>query len=122
MVVVSAGARGSPSSEAGEESRIGMMHPDGSGWRLLNIPLGGISGPVLPPDRKRVAYWRGVARPPGLKTFAADHDVYEYDMTSGRETLFAGPFEFFDKTGILRSEERRVGKGCVRPCRSRWER
>src|SRR3546814_8962393 len=66
MVVVSAGARGSPSSEAGEESRIGMMHPDGSGWRLLNIPLGGISGPVLSPDRKRVAYWRGVADRKGV--------------------------------------------------------
>ncbi|WP_281824722.1 hypothetical protein [Sphingobium sp. BS19] len=115
MVVVSAGARGSPSSEAGEESRIGMMHPDGSGWRLLNIPLGGISGPVLSPDRKRVAYWRGVARPPGSKTFAADHDVYEYDMTSGRETLFAGPFEFFEKTGIIYLSPDRLLLGAYGP-------
>jgi len=115
MVVATSAAQGSAPSDAAEDSRIGMMHPDGSGWRLLNEPLGGISGPVVSPDGKRVAYWRGVPRPPGSKTFAADHNVYEYDMTSGQETLFAGPFDFFEKTGIIYLSADRLLLGAYGP-------
>src|SRR3546814_13205433 len=35
-------------------------------------------------------------------------------------TLTILGFPNLSRPGILRSEERRVGKECVRPCRSRW--
>src|SRR3546814_14857463 len=33
---------------------------------------------------------------------------------------FGGPFNDADQLNRIRSEERRVGKECVRTCRSRW--
>src|SRR3546814_15878028 len=49
--------------------------------------------------------------------FPAHVEHYEAFQKQGTLLSF-GPFEDIVKNG--RSEERRVGKECVRPCRSRW--
>ena len=53
------------------------------------------------------------------------HQAYVHKILTGRRDEFSGLRQFnglagFPKESESRSEERRVGKECLRRCRSRW--
>lgn len=80
---------------------IVLMNVDGSGLRVLPIPQGFVERPALSPDETKVAYWRAAkARPPGRKTWLTDFDLWEFDLTSDENRLFAGKHEFFLVKGV----------------------
>src|SRR3546814_15876599 len=51
---------------------------------------------------------------------AYDNDMPMLHLFGGANLDFAIMGEFFRRSGMIRSEERRVGKECVSTCRSRW--
>ncbi len=78
-----------------------LMGVDGSDLRVLPIPKGFVKRPALSPDGTKVAYWRAAtARPPGAKTWLADFDLWEFDLASGENRLFAGEHRFFLANGV----------------------
>src|SRR3546814_18539020 len=55
------------------------------------------------------------------RTYRVDSDSTHSPMFHQVEGLWiAEDISFADLKGVYRSEERRVGKECVSPCRSRW--
>jgi len=67
--------------------------------------------PVMSIDETLVAYWRATLRPPGSKTFSSNFDVWEVNLNTGQDNLFAGPFSFFERTNLqyLSQDEMLVG-------------
>src|SRR3546814_2378849 len=60
------------------------------------------------PERR----WAGVADGPGLRDF-----LFDCRHSAGARGRSRAPDR---PAGVVRSEERRVGKECVSTCRSRW--
>lgn len=82
-------------------SEIVLMNIDGSGLRVLPIPKGFVKQLAMSPDETKVAYWRAAkARQPGAKTWLTDFDLWEFDMASGDNRLFAGMHRFFLADGV----------------------
>ncbi|MGO9147825.1 MAG: hypothetical protein ACLQDF_15820 [Desulfomonilia bacterium] len=81
--------------EAEESAEIAFMKSDGTDFKVLNLSHGFKYSPIISNDDSKVAYWRGPLRPPHSKTLAIHLDIWEVDLNIGTDTLFAGPFEFF---------------------------
>lgn len=75
---------------------IAIMKTDGTDFRVLKLNPGFKHAPVLSNDDSKVAYWRGSLRPPHSKSLASFFDIWEVDLKTGSDTLFAGNFEFFE--------------------------
>ena len=68
---------------------------------MLPIPKGFVKRPAMSPDGTKVAYWRAATtRPPGARTWLADFDLWEFDLASGENRLFAGEHRFFLANGV----------------------
>ncbi len=79
------------------ESELVVLRIDGSDIRVLPTPKGRVKSPVMSPDESKIAYWiSGRTRPPGEKTIFMDFDIREFDLASGRDALFTGPYRFFE--------------------------
>ncbi len=82
-------------------AEIAIMNKDGSGFQTLPIPKGILVTATFSPDGKKIAYWVGkTVRSPGSKTWVADFDVREFDLSSRHDRLFSGPFNFFGINSI----------------------
>src|SRR3546814_11882770 len=87
---------------------IGTLHHR----RIGNIQLGGI----------RILYRRSHGRPLSINlsssncTLGSQYELYH----AIQPARFPSAIARRRKRGLLRSEERRVGKECVSTCRSRW--
>src|SRR3546814_16734808 len=60
----------------------------------------------------------GTAKPTSAERAAVPHHLL--DVVEPGEGMDAARFAALADAAIARSEERRVGKECVRKCRSRW--
>ncbi len=78
------------------DPEIAIMKTDGTDFRALKLSSGYKHGPILSNDDSKIAYWRGALRPPHSKSLASFFDIWEVDLKTGSDTLFAGNFEFFE--------------------------
>ncbi len=84
-----------------QTSEIAVMNKDGSQFHLLPIAKGIIVNASFSPDEKKIAYWIGkTIRKPSSKSLVADFDVREFDLTTGQDRLFAGPFNFTEISNL----------------------
>ena len=79
-----------------DNPEIVIMKTDGTDFRALKLNPGYKHGPILSNDDSKIAYWRGALRPPHSKSLASKLDIWEFDLKTGADTLFAGHFEFFE--------------------------
>jgi len=94
-----------------ENAEIVLMKTDGTGFKVLQLAKGDKVAPIMSQDEMRVAYWRATLRPPGSKTFSSNFDVWEVNLNTGQDNLFAGPFSFFERSNLqyLSQDEMLVG-------------
>src|SRR3546814_14521687 len=78
-------------------------------------------------DRGQIAALTELSRDPVLAFHADRAQSYPVADSSAEEVLMlrpdlvvSPPFQRKEALSLLRSEERRVGKECVRTCRARW--
>ncbi len=85
--------------QALRNTQIFRMRVDGSDFRVLPIPEGMVSRPLMSPDETKVAFWLAgkIGRARG-RTLAVNYELYEHDLSSGETHLFAGPF-YLDLVG-----------------------
>lgn len=77
------------------ESEIVLIDTEGSNFQVIPLRKGKYRTPTISPDGKKIAYWSAkVIRPEGSKTLLGDYDLYEFDLFSGKDTLFSSPFRF----------------------------
>jgi hypothetical protein len=86
--------------DAHEQTEIVLMNADGTGLKVVSLSKGHKVGPIMSPDESRIAYWRAALRPPGSKTFSSHFNIWEVNLATGEDRLFAGPFSFFDRSGL----------------------
>jgi hypothetical protein len=79
-----------------DNPEIAIMKTDGTDFRVLKLTPGYKHGPILSNDDSKIAYWRGALRPPHSKSLASKLDIWEFDLKTGADVLFAGPFDFFE--------------------------
>jgi len=80
--------------------QIVIMRSDGSDFSALPLSPGRKLQPIMAPDESKIAYWRST--PLKAERYAgdwADADIWEYDLQTQNDKIFAGPFHFF--SGIL---------------------
>lgn len=82
--------------QAYDNSEIVVMNADGGDFKILPLAKGNKVAPIMSSDEARIAYWRATLREPGSKTFASNFDVWEVDLITGQDRLFAKPFSFFE--------------------------
>lgn len=75
---------------------IAIMKTDGTDFRVLPLTPGYKHGPILSNDDSKIAYWRGSLRKPHSKSLASQLDIWEFDLKTGADVMFAGPFDFFE--------------------------
>ncbi len=81
------------------QGEIVIMNRDGSDYRVLPIAPNRIVCPKLSPFGKKLAYLVASSdKPPGRWTFMAYYDIWEFDLNSGENKLFAGPLTFYHAT------------------------
>lgn len=79
-----------------ENSEIVIMQSDGTNFSVIPIAKGSKLAPFMSKDEKKIAYWRsGFLRSEGNKSMSADFDVYEYELSTKSDHLFAGSHHFF---------------------------
>ncbi len=82
-------------------SEIFTMRLDGTHLKVYSDLKGHLKMPTLSEDETKLVYWKSSElRSAGEKTTFAHFDVYEFDLATGREQLFAGPFRFFEVRGL----------------------
>ncbi len=86
--------------QAYENSEIVLMKTDGTDFKVLPLAKGDKVAPIMSPDEMRVAYWRATLRPPGSKSFSSQFDVWEVNLNTGQDSLYAGPFAFFSRNKL----------------------
>jgi hypothetical protein len=79
-----------------QKEKIGIMNLDGSNFRIIKTEEGLKANPIMSNDETKIAYYRGVLRAPGSKTYATHFDIYEIDLKNKTDRLFAGPYQFFE--------------------------
>lgn len=79
-----------------EQTEIAVMKADGSDFQVLQLAAGLKTEPVMSNGEDKIAYWRSRLRKPGSKTFHIDFDIWEVDLKTKQESLFAGPFRFYE--------------------------
>lgn len=97
--------------QAHENAEIVLMKTDGTDFKVLPLAIGNKVAPIMSPDETRVAYWRSTVRPPGSKSFSSQFDVWEVNLNIGQDSLYAGPFAFFerDRLQYLSQDDMLVG-------------
>src|SRR3546814_12726362 len=81
---------------------------------------GAINIPIVQ-DKAAVRFAGQIRRQDGsIKNLSGGPDFNDMHQDAFRVSLLPEPFEGLSNTTIYRSEERRVGKECVRTCRARW--
>lgn len=75
---------------------LAIMKADGTDFKVLPLAPGYKHGPILSDDDSKIAYWRGALRKPHSKSLASQLDIWEFDLKTGTDALFAGQFDFFE--------------------------
>ena len=76
-------------------SQILMMRSDGTDLRILPVSPGVNLSPGMSPDEKKIAFWRSDRVLPPGRVSLLDLNIWEYDLSSKSERLFAGKkFDF----------------------------
>lgn len=86
--------------QAHENSEIVLMKTDGTDFKVLPLAKGNKVAPIMSPDETRVAYWRSTLRPSGSKTLSSQFDVWEVNLNTRQDSLYAGPFSFFERSKL----------------------
>ncbi len=95
---------------------IVIMNRDGSDYRVLPMPPNRIVCPKLSPSGKKVAYLVASSdKPPGRGTFMAYYDIWEFDLSSKENKLFAGPLTFYHAKMISYLSESEIIVGGMYP-------
>ncbi len=95
---------------------IVIMNRDGSDYRVLPMPPNRIVCPKLSPSGKKVAYLVASSdKPPGRGTFMAYYDIWEFDLNSGENKLFAGPLTFYHAKMISYLSESEIIASAIFP-------
>jgi len=94
-----------------DKTEIALMKSDGTEFGILQLAKGPKVGPNISLDGRRVAYWRAALRKPASRTFSNNFDVWEMNLSTGEDRLFAGPFLFYERDGLqyLSQDEMVVG-------------
>ncbi|QKH37584.1 hypothetical protein FOC84_22685 [Achromobacter pestifer] len=77
-------------------SQLVMMRSDGTDLQIVPTEAGANLSPIMSPDESRIAFWRSDRiLPPGKGLALLDLNIWEFDLKSRTEKLFAGKkFEF----------------------------
>ena len=78
-----------------KNSQIVLINADGSNLRVIPTQQGRNLMPIMSLDETKIAYWH--QSPLKGERFVGDwahNDIYEYDLKTGTDQLFAGPFQF----------------------------
>ena len=95
---------------------IVIMNRDGSNYRVLPISPNRIVCPTLSPSGTKLAYLvAGSDKPPARWTFMAHYEIWEFDLNSGENKLFAGPMNFYHAAVISYLSESEIIAGAVFP-------
>ena len=95
---------------------IVIMNRDGSNYRVLPVPPNRIVCPTLSPSGTKLAYLVAKSdKPPGRGIFMAYYDIWEFDLNSGENKLFAGPMNFFHAAVISYLSESEIITGAIFP-------
>ena len=95
---------------------IVIMNRDGSDYQVLPIPANRIVGPTLSPSGTKLAYLlAGSDKPPGRGTYMAQFEIWEFDLNSGENKLFAGPMNFYHAAVISYLSESEIIAGAIFP-------
>ena len=78
-----------------DEGQITMMRCDGSNFKVLTTSPGVVAFPAVSPDDARVSFAQGELRAPGSKSIAAGWEIWEHDLSTQKNQLFGGLFNFF---------------------------
>src|SRR3546814_10958500 len=94
---------------------------------IRSCPAALVSSDSLPPERYTELSGAVLRAPlrsgdPILPVHATAHEAGAFSsfLSSGRRAITMPVDAINSVSGLLRSEERRVGKECVSTCRSRW--
>src|SRR3546814_20349442 len=93
---------------------IDVLGVDGDGVRTRHVLVAGIGRPVAEP----VGWSAGCHRLAGY--VLANQSTMRNQRHAAQFKIALGKIPCVRGAHIRRSEERRVGKACVRTCRSRW--
>ncbi|MHB0990376.1 MAG: TolB family protein [Burkholderiales bacterium] len=77
-----------------KKTQVLMMDHDGKNLQVLPIPLGEIVHIVFSPDGTKIAYSLNHAPLKENERNFGMMDMWEYNLVTGKNTLFAGPFSF----------------------------
>lgn len=95
---------------------IVIMNRDGSDHRVLPMPPNRVICPKLSPSGTKLAYLVASSdRPPGRGTFMAYYDIWEFDLNSGENKLFAGPLTFYHAKMISYLSESEIVASAIFP-------
>ncbi len=78
------------------ESEILLLDTEERKFRTIPLRKGRYKTPLMSPDETRVAYWSAqIVRPEGSKTSTSGYELHEFDLRSGRDSLFSSSVRFF---------------------------
>lgn len=95
---------------------IAIMNSDGSNFRVLPIPANRIISPSMSPDEKKISYLIAETdQPPARGVNFSYFDIWEFDLSTGENKLFAGPLRFFHATTISYLSDSEILAGALAP-------
>ena len=102
--------------EASKKSELVILNTDGSGINFIAISEGLKQLPAMSHDDRYVAYWRGEIYPGRGSSYSRSNDVWEVDLLTGEDRLFASK-SYFAVAGRLQyfKEDGRLLVSCESP-------
>ena len=98
------------------QGEIFIMNRDGSDFRVLPIPANRIMNPVMSPDGTKIAYLIAESDKPYVSSVSfAYFEIWEHDLMSGENRLFAGPMRFYHATMINYLSDSEIIAGALAP-------
>lgn len=95
---------------------IVIMNRDGGNLHVLPFPANRIMNPVMSPDETRVAYLVAESDKPYVQSVSfAYFEIWEYNLISGENALFAGPMRFYHATTISYISNSEIIAGALAP-------
>lgn len=95
---------------------IAIMNRDGSDFHVLPFPANRIMNPVMSPDETKVAYLVAESDKPYVQTVSFSFfEIWEYNIISGENKLFAGPMRFYHATTISYLSNSEIITGALAP-------
>ena len=98
------------------QGEIVIMNRDGSELKVLPLRPNRVMSPVMSPDETRVAYLVAESDKPYVKSVSfAFFEIWEYNLTSRENALFAGPMRFYHATTLNYLSNSEILAGALAP-------